>query len=134
MQLAPSAGPISHDRMVSQFAKMTRPLSAMVEQNGRMELMYRKSVLHSLDFDSPKRKRAAPFSPVKRALEKIAAIQEEDDFDYERDSVRSKSSLSTRIRLQEKFRVIDQKPADSTTPASIKNWIRKHAANITAIR
>jgi hypothetical protein len=62
----------------------------------------------------------------------MAATQQEDDFDYERDSVSSNSSWSTRIRLQEKIGVIDQKPAYSTTPANIKDWIRKHAANVMA--
>ncbi len=60
----------------------------------------------------------APFSPNLRAPNQIAPTQEEDDFDCERDSVRSNSSRSTRIQLQEKNRIVDQKPPDSLTPAT----------------
>ncbi len=60
----------------------------------------------------------------------IPATQEDEDYEFERDSVRSNSSRSTRIRLQEKFRVIDKKSADSLTPAGQKEWFRKHASKI----
>jgi hypothetical protein len=46
--------------------------------------------------------------------------------------VRTSSSRSTRIRLQEKFRVIDEKPANFFTPTSHKDWIKKHASQIMA--
>jgi hypothetical protein len=62
----------------------------------------------------------------------IPATQEDEDFEYERDSVRSNSSRSTRIRLQDKYRVIDEKPSDFFTPTGHKDWIKKHAAQITA--
>ena len=37
----------------------------------------------------------------------------------------------TRIRLQEKYRVIGEKPAD-THPSILEEWIRKHAAIVMA--
>jgi hypothetical protein len=83
--------------------------------------MSRKSARLSLDFDSPKWKWVVPLFTKKRAPELIAASQDEDDFDCERDSVRSNSSQSMRIRLQQNFRIIDQKPADSMSPATIKD-------------
>ncbi len=97
--------------------------------------MSRKSTRQCLDsdkLDSQKQKWAAPFPPKKRAPELIAATQEEDNFDCERVSLRSKSSLSTRIRLQEKYRIIDENPAGSASPSNIKDWIKQHATNVMA--
>ncbi len=42
------------------------------------------------------------------------------------------SSRSTRIRLQEKFRVIDVKPTDSLNAFAQKEWLRQQAAPIMA--
>ncbi len=94
--------------------------------------MSRKTASKSLNFDSPKRKRAVPFFPKHRVPQLIPAIQEDEDFEYERDSVRSNSSRSTRIRLRDKYRAIDEKPSDFFTPTGRKDWIKKHAAQIMA--
>jgi hypothetical protein len=51
----------------------------------------------------------------------------EDDYDFERDSLASQSSRPTRIRLQEKFRVIQVLDQAETTPADMKKWIEEHA-------
>ncbi len=39
---------------------------------------------------------------------------------------------STRIRLQDKYRVIYEKPADFFTPTGHKDWIKKHTSQIMA--
>jgi hypothetical protein len=89
-----------------------------------------KTASKSLNFDSPKRERAAPFSLKHRAPQLIPATQEDEDFEYERDSVRFNSSRSTRIHLQDRCRVIDEKPSDFFTPPGHKDRIKKHAAQI----
>jgi hypothetical protein len=94
--------------------------------------MSRKSASKSLNFDSPKRRRAAPFSPKHRAREQIPATQEDEDYECERDSVRSHSSRSTRIRLQQPYRIIEKIPTDSLTPAGQMEWFRKHASQVMA--
>ncbi len=131
---APSAAPRSHDQLFSQFADGNdSPVfcfggsgpgpkagnSCPVNQHAIFLILVRRSGygLHS---------------PQKLEPEIIAVTEEEDNFDDEMDFVRSNSSRSTRIRLQEKFRVIDEKPADSTAPASVKDWVRNHAVNVMA--
>ena len=128
---APPSSLSAQDQMFSQFAEMTRQFSAMVEQNRRMQLMSRKSARQSLDFDSPKRKRAAPLSPKKkRGRDTVADMQEQEFSDCDRDSLLS--SRTTRKRLQRKYRVVGDKPVNSASPSSIKEWIHKHAVNVMA--
>jgi hypothetical protein len=126
---ASSAAAVSQESLLEKFSELTRQFATLVEQNRKLDLMSdnmsRKSASKSLNFDSPKRRRAAPYTPRQRAPEIIAATQEEDDYEFERDSVRSSSSRSTRIRLQDKYSVIDEKPADFFTPTSHKDWIKK---------
>ncbi len=94
-------------------------------------LLCRVNPLQNLfNFDLPKRKRAVSYPPKHCAQQTIPATQKDDDFEYERDSVRSNSSRSTRIRLQDKYRVIDEKPADFFTPMGHKDWIKEYAAQI----
>jgi hypothetical protein len=129
---ASSAAAATQESLLEKFSELTRHFAALVEQNRKLELMSRKSASKSLNFDSPKRRRTAPYTPRQRAPEIIAETPEEDDYEFERDSVRTSSSRSTRIRLQEKFRVIDEKPANFFTPTSHKDWIKKYAAQIMA--
>ena len=129
---ASSAAAAMQESLLEKFSELTRHFAALVEQNRKLELMSRKSASKSLNFDSPKRRRTAPYTPRHRAPEIIAETPEEDDYEFERDSVRTSSSRSTRIRLQEKFRVIDEKPANFFTPTSHKDWIKKYAAQIMA--
>jgi hypothetical protein len=126
------ASAVSQESLLEKFSELTRHFATLVEQNRKLSLMSRKSASKSLNFDSPNRRRAAPFSPKHRAREQIPATQEDEDYECERDSVRSNSSRSTRIRLQEKFRVIDKISTDSLTPAGQKEWFRKHASQVMA--
>jgi hypothetical protein len=129
---APYAAAVSQESLLEKFSELTRQFATLVEQNRKRDLMSRKSASKSLNFDSPKRRRIAPYTPKHRAPEIIPATQEEDDYEIERDSVRSSSTRSTRIRLQDKNRVIDEKPADYFTSTSHKDWIKKHASQIMA--
>jgi hypothetical protein len=129
---ASSAAAATQESLLERFSELTRHFATLVEQNRKLDLMSRKSASKSLNFDSPKRRRTAPYTPRHRAPEIIAETPEEDDYEFERDSVRTSSSRSTRIRLQEKFRVIDEKPANFFTPTSHKDWIKKYAAQIMA--
>jgi hypothetical protein len=67
--------------------------------------------------------RSSPPNIVRR--NQIPATQEEDDFEFEWDSVRSNSSRSKRIRLQDKYRLIDEKLAEFFTQTGHKDWIKK---------
>jgi hypothetical protein len=118
--------------LLEKFSELTRQFATLVEQNRKLSLMSRKSASKSLNFDSPKRRRAAPFSPKHRAREQIPATQEDEDYECERDSVRSHSSRSTRIRLQQPYRIIEKIPTDSLTPAGQMEWFRKHASQVMA--
>ena len=129
---AHSASAVSQESLLEKFSELTRYFATLVEQNRKLSLMSRKSASKSLNFDSPKRRRAAPFSPKHRAREQIPATQEDEDYECERDSVRSNSSRSTRIRLQEPYRIIEKISTDSLTPAGQKEWFRKHASQIMA--
>ena len=129
---AHSASVVSQDTLLEKFSELTRQFATLVEQNRKLSLMSRKSASKSLNFDSPKRRRAAPFSPKHRAREQIPATQEDEDYECERDSVRSNSSRSTRIRLQEPYRIIERISTDSLTPAGQKEWFRKHASQVMA--
>ena len=129
---AHSASAVSQESLFEKFSELTRQFATLVEQNRKLSLMSRKSASKSLNFDSPKRRRAAPFSPKHRAREQIPATQEDEDYECERDSVRSNSSRSTRIRLQEPYRIIEKIPTDSLTPAGQMEWFRKHASQVMA--
>jgi len=129
---AHSASAVSQESLLEKFSELTRHFATLVEQNRKLSLMSRKSASKSLNFDSPKRRRAAPFSPKHRAREQIPATQEDEDYECERDSVRSHSSRSTRIRLQEPYRIIEKISTDSLTPAGQKEWFRKHASQVMA--
>jgi hypothetical protein len=129
---AHSAAAVLQESVLDKFTKSTRQFATLVEQNRKLALMSRKSASKSLNFNSPKRKRAVPFPPKHRAPQTIPATQEDDDFKHEWDSVCSNSSRSTQIWLQDKYRVIDEKPADFFTPMGHKDWIKKHVLQIMA--
>ncbi len=56
-------------------------------------------------------------------------MEEDYDFDsvFERDSLASQSSRTTRIRLQEKFRVIQVLDKSETTSEDMRKWIEEQA-------
>ncbi len=86
----------------------------------------KKTARQSLHFDSPPRKpakyRHQQFTPPRHAREQIKAMQYEDD-DCERDSLCSSQTGSTRVRLQERWRVIGTKDKATTTPNEFEEWI-----------
>jgi hypothetical protein len=114
--VAHSAAAVSHESIFARFIELTRQFAALFDQNQKLDLMFCKSASKSLNFDSQKRNSVSQYAPKYRAPQSIPATQEDDDFDFERDSVCSSSSRSTRIRLQEEIRVIDIKPTNSSTP------------------
>ena len=101
--------------------------ATVVEQNQKLQLASerrgksRRTARQSLDFDSPRRKRSSDLVPPSI-----------DDSDFERDSLRSQSSKSTRLRLQEQFILIAEKVTDDTESDSVKEWIRKHVSQVMA--
>jgi hypothetical protein len=69
------------------------------------------------------------FTPPRHARELIKATQYEDDDydDYERDSLGSSQTGSTRIRLQERWRIIGTKTKLTSTTQDINRWVEEHA-------
>ncbi len=93
--------------------------------------MSRKTARQSLDFDSPPRKpakyRHQQFTPPRHAREQIRATQNDDeDDDYERDSPCSSQTGSTRIRLQERWKIVGTKDKATTTCNEFEEWIEEH--------
>ena len=121
--LSATPGAANQD-MTSQFAELSRMFAAVCEQNRKLQLatsqMARRTARQSLDFDSPVRK------------SRIQVMATPDDSDVERDSLRSQSSRSTRLRLQEKFEVIAEMATDDPDSDRVKEWIRKHALQVMA--
>jgi hypothetical protein len=64
-------------------------------------------------------------TPPRRARDQIKATQDDDD-EIERDSLCSSQTGSTRIRLQERWRVIGTKDKASSTLSETKEWIDEH--------
>jgi hypothetical protein len=97
--------------------------------------MSRKTARQSLDFDSPPRKpakyRHQQFTPPRHAREQIRTTQyDDDDDDYERDSLCSSQTGSTRIRLQEteeRWRIIGTKDKATITLDEMNEWVQEHA-------
>jgi nitrogen fixation-related uncharacterized protein len=92
--------------------------------------MSRKTARQSLSFDSPPSKpakyRHQQFTPPRHAREQIKTTQYDDDDDYERDSLCSSQTGSTRIRLQERWKFIGTKDKAITTLDETKEWIDEH--------
>ena len=118
-----------HD-MYSEFINMARKFTSMVEDTRKQELMSRKTARQSLDFESPPRQpakyRHPEFTPPRHAREQIKATQDDDDDAFERDSLCSSQTGSTRIRLQERWRIIGTKDKATSTLDEIKEWIDEH--------
>ena len=99
-------------------------LATVCEQNRKLQLatsqMSRRTARQSLDFASP----------VRKSRMEVPATP--DDSDVERDSLRSQSSRSTSLRLQEKFEVIAELSTDDPESEGVKEWIRKHASQVMA--
>jgi len=121
--LSATPGAANQD-MTSQFAELSRMFAAVCEQNRKLQLatsqMARRTARQSLDFDSP----------VRKFRTQVMATP--DDSDVERDSLRSQSSRSTRLRLQDKFEVIAEMATDDHESDRVKEWIRKHALQVMA--
>ena len=115
---------VANQDLASQFAELSRMFANVCEQNRKLQLatsqMARRTARQSLDFDSP----------VRKARMEVVATP--DDSDVERDSLRSQSSRSTRLRLQEKFEVIAEMSTDDPDSDRVKEWIRKHASQVMA--
>ena len=96
---------------------------------GVHDLMSRKPARQSLDFDSPPRQSAKyrhpQFTPPRHVREQIPATQDDDE-EFERDSLCSSQTGSTRIRLQEKWRVFRTKDKATNSLDEIKEWIDAH--------
>ena len=118
------------DDMYSEFMNIARKFTSMVEDTRKQELMSRRTARQSLEFDSPPRQpakyRHPQFTPPRHAREQIQATQDDDD-DIERDSLCSSRTGSTRIRLQDRWRIIGTKNKVSTTDHEIRQWIEEHA-------
>jgi hypothetical protein len=119
------------ESMYSNVINIARKFTKMVEDTRKKELMSRKTARHSLDFDSPPRKpvkyRHQQFTPPRHAREQIKATQYEDDDDCERDSLCSSQTGSTRIRLQERWRIIGTKDKATTTLHEFNEFMEEHA-------
>ena len=123
----------STDAKFSKFTEMSRHFAEMMEQHRKEQLMSKKTTRSALSFDSPPpppktRKLPMRFTPEKYAPEIIGATQADDDF--ERDSLASQSSRTTaRVRLQEKFVIVETMYKDESTPAEISERIRQIATD-----
>ncbi len=91
--------------------------------------MSRKTARQSLDFDSPLRQpakyRHQKITPPRYAREQIKTTQDDDE-EYERDSLCSSQTGSTRIRLQERWKIIGTKEKATSTLDEIKDWLDEH--------
>ena len=119
------------DDVYSEFMNRARKFTSLVEDTRKQELMSRKTARQSLEFDSPPRQpakyRHPQFTPPRHAREQIQATQDDDDDDIERDSLCSSQTGSTRIRLQERWRIIGTKDKASTSLTEVNQWIEEHA-------
>ncbi len=118
--------------MYSEFINIARKFTSMVEDTRKRELMSRKTARQSLDFESPPPKpakhRHQRFTAPRHAREQIRTTQyDDDDDDYARDSLCSSQTGSTRIRLQERWKIIGTKDKATTTLDVIDEWIENHA-------
>ena len=126
--------PPAMEEVYSEFLNMARKFTSMVEDTRKKELMSRKTARQSLAFDSPPRQapkfRREHFTPPRHAREEIPATQyeDEDDEDFERDSLAGSSQTgSTRIRLQERWRIIGTRDKLTNSAEDIRTWIEEHA-------
>jgi hypothetical protein len=119
--------------MYSDVINIARQFTTILEDTRKKELMSRgskKGARQSLAFDSPPSKQAKyrheQFTPPRHAREQIKATQYDDDDDYERDSLTSSQTGATRIRLQERWRIIGTKEKATTTSDEFNEWLREH--------
>jgi hypothetical protein len=122
----------SVQHMYTEVINIARQLTTRLEDTRRKELMSRKkSARQSLDFDSPPPKqvkyRHERFTPPRHAREQIGTTQFDEDDVYERDSIGSSQTGSTRIRLQERWRIIGTKNKATTTLHEFNEYMEEHA-------
>jgi hypothetical protein len=121
----------SVERMYTDVINIARQLTTTLEDTRKKELMSRKKTARqSLDFESPPPKpakyRHERVTPPRHARDQIGTRQFEEDDLYERDSVGSSQTGSTRVRLQERWRVIGIKEKATTTHDQFNEWMQEH--------
>jgi hypothetical protein len=91
----------SAEAVYTKFINMGRQFIADLEDQRKQNLMARKAARKSLDFDDVRPPRGQPLqvTPPRKTKDLIPESDEEI-------SMRSGSSRSTRIRLQEKFKIV----------------------------
>ena len=122
----------SVQHMYTEVINIARQLTTRLEDTRKKELMSRKKTARqSLDFDSPPPKpvkyRHERFTPPRHARDAIGTTQFDEDDLYERDSIGSSQTGSTRIRLQERWRVIGTKNKATTTLHEFNEYMEEHA-------
>ena len=112
----------SAEAVYTKFINMGRQFVADLEDQRKQALMARKAACKSLDFDDvrPPRGQQLQFTPPRKTKDLIPKSDEES-------SMRSGSSRSTRIRLQEKFKIVGCKKFCDMSRADIDTWIENVA-------
>ncbi len=112
----------SAEAVYTKFINMGRQFVADLEDQRKQDLMARKAARKSLDFDDvrPPRGQQLQFTPPRKTKDLIPESDEES-------SMRSGSSRSTRIRLQEKFKIVGCKKFCDMSRADIDTWIENVA-------
>ena len=123
---------ISNAHMLEKLKDLQSQFTSLLEQvktsdkDGRAGRA-RKTARQSLDFDSPIRKRGSP--SLRQARLQVPDSPDASELSP-RDSVQSQSS--SRIRLQERYRFIEEKSTESNNPEMIKDWIRRRCTQVMA--
>ena len=112
----------SAEAVYTKFINMSRQFVADLEDQRKQALMARKAARKSLDFDDvrPPRGQQLQFTPQRKTKDLIPKSDEES-------SMRSGSSRSTRIRLQEKFKIVGCKKFCDMSRADIDTSIENVA-------
>ena len=112
----------SAEAVYTKFINMGRQFVADLEDQRKQDLMARKAARKYLNFDDvrPPRGQQLQFTPPRKTRDLIPESDEES-------SMRSESSRSTRIRLQEKFKIVECKKFCDMSRADIDAWIENVA-------
>ncbi len=112
----------SAEAVYSKYINMGRQFVADLEDQRKQDLMARKAARESLDIDDkhPPRGQQLQFTPPRKTRDLIPESDEEI-------SMRSGSSRSTCIRLQEKFKIDGCKKICDMSRADIHTWIENVA-------
>ncbi len=112
----------SADAVYMKFINMGRQFVADLEDQRKQDLMARRAARKSFDFDDvrPPRGQQLQFTPPRKTKDLIADSDEES-------SMRSGSSRMTRVRLQEKYKVVGCKKFSDMSRPDIETWIKNIA-------